>query len=181
MTPKRLQEFMSSLASVNSNTHPEFIGISALIEKHATQVAQFEQWAAEGNWQLFHDNHYDWWAFPIDKPSNYAFAYAVFDQEIAQMKQDDFFMNRQRMGAELLLRSWGWHSDTRQLLETPGPGQQWANWPIRLSKCARSMWLFGQNQQYESCVEYAEYLQGQGASFGYNGRDLFKEIVSREF
>ncbi|MCX6402469.1 MAG: hypothetical protein NT032_00770, partial [Actinobacteria bacterium] len=154
-----------------SNTYPEFIGISALVEKHSVQVAQFEQWAAEGNWQAFHDNHFDWWAFPIDKPSNYAFAYAVFDQEIAPMKREQLFMNRHRIGADLLLLSWGWHSATGQLLETPAPGQQWANWPIRLAKCARSMWLFGQVQQYESCVEYAQYLQTQGKSFGYNGRD----------
>ena len=161
-----------------SNTYPEFIGISAIIEKHSVQVAQFEQWAAEGNWQSFHGNHFDWWAFPIDKPSNYAFAYTVFNEEIAKMKQNEFFMNSHRMGAELLLRSWGWHSATRQLLETPGPRQQWANWPIRLAKCARSMWLFGQDQQHEICVEYAQYLQAKGKSFEYKGRDLFKEIVN---
>jgi hypothetical protein len=67
------------------STNPEFVNIPALIERHAAQVADFEQWASAGNWQAFHDHHYDWWAFPIDKPSSYAFAYTVYSGEITQM------------------------------------------------------------------------------------------------
>jgi len=39
---------------VTSNTHTEFVGIPARIKRHATPVAQVEQWAADGNWQAFH-------------------------------------------------------------------------------------------------------------------------------
>jgi hypothetical protein len=162
---------------VTRNTHPEFVGIPALIERHAAQVAQFEQWAADGNWQAFHDNHYDWWAFPIDKPSSYAFAYTVYSDEIAQMRQDEAFMQRHRLGAQLLLLSWGWGVLAGAVVSDSAPGQAWANWPIRLSKCARSMWLFGQDEQWGSAVEFARVLKARGESFEYGGRDLFEEIV----
>ena len=167
-----------SLVSVNSNTHPEFVGIPALIKRHADQVVQFELWVTGSNWHAFHGNHYDWWAFPINKPSSHGFAYSVFGEEIAQMKEDESSMKRHRMGADLLLLSWGWHSEFGQPIANPESGQAWANWPIRLAKCAHSMWLFGQLKQFESCVAYAQYLQGSGTSFGYTGRDLFDEIVN---
>jgi hypothetical protein len=66
------------------NIHPEFVDIPEPIERQAARVVRFEQWVADGNCQAFHDNHYDWWAFPIDKPSSYAFAYTVYSDEIAQ-------------------------------------------------------------------------------------------------
>lgn len=162
------------------NTHSEFVGIAALIERHARQVAQFEQWAADCNWQAFHDNHYDWWAFPIDKPSSYAFACTLYSDEIEQMHKDEAFIQRHALGAKLLLLSWGWDVFAGAVVSDPAPGQAWAKWPIRLSKCARSMWLFGQVEQYESCVEYAKYLKAKGTSFEYRGRDLFNDIVAQD-
>ena len=44
-----------------------FIGLEALKEQHAEQVAAFERWAAMGDWYAFHENHYDWWAYPVNR------------------------------------------------------------------------------------------------------------------
>lgn len=163
--------------ALGSNTHPEFVGVPAIIERHTAQVAEFEKWASACNWQAFHSHHYDWWAFPIDKPSTYAFAYTVYSDEIAQMQQDSAFMQRHRRGAQLLLLAWGWDCAARAAVSDPAPGQAWAHWPIRLAKCARSMWLFGQAEELTSVVEYAQLLKARGESFAYDGRDVYAEIV----
>jgi len=161
-----------------TNTEIDFIGIQQLMQLNIAQFEKFNQWMVAEDWVSFHSNHYDWWAFPIDKPSNYGFAYTVYDEDIAQMKNDEEFMRKHQLGAAYLLLSWGWDAKTNQTVSNPDIAQSWADWPIRLAKCARSMWLFDQSKQFESCLEYAQYLQGSGTSFGYNGRDLFNEIVN---
>jgi len=165
------------MTSTFNNGHTEFVGVPALLEKHQQQWIEFDRWLTMRDWLSFHSNHYDWWAFPIDKPSSYGFSYTVFADEINQMKKDEGFMRRHRIGAGFLLLSWGWSLDNEPV-KNPEVNQTWANWPIRLAKCARSMWLFGQEQQYESCVAYANYLKSIDTSFAYNGRDLFAEIVA---
>ena len=35
------------------------------------QNSLFVQWDKNKDWRSFHDQHYDWWAFPINKPSSY--------------------------------------------------------------------------------------------------------------
>jgi hypothetical protein len=39
------------------------------------------------------------------------------------------------------------------------------------------MWLFGQDEQWGSAVEYAKMLAARGESFAYDGRDVYAEIV----
>jgi len=57
--------------SLHRNTHPSFVGIDELKRKQAEQLAAFERWAARGDWQAIHCDHFDWWMFPIDEASKY--------------------------------------------------------------------------------------------------------------
>jgi hypothetical protein len=41
-------------------TDPAFAGLEHLKATHSDQIVKFEQWAADGEWELFHSNHYDW-------------------------------------------------------------------------------------------------------------------------
>ena len=163
---------------ISENTHPDFIGIEQLVVQHHGQIDVFVAWSLESNWPRFHASHYDWWTFPIDKPSSYAFQYTVFEKEINQLKGVEGFLDKHASGAELLLSSWGWDASNNQPIESPQSGQSWANWPIRLAKCSRSMWLFGLEQQWESAAAYAQLLKKENQSFYYSGRDLFDEIIS---
>ena len=158
------------------NSLPELVRIPELIERHAVQVAQFENWDAGCNWHEFHVNHYDWWASPINKPSSYDFSYTVYSCEIAVVRQDEAFMQLHRHGAQLLL-PYGWDFFVGAVMSDPAPGHAQANLPIRSSNCARHIWLFSQVEQYESCVEYDKYLKAEGRSFWCKDRDLFDEIV----
>jgi len=55
-------------------------------------------------------------------------------------------MGNHQVGADLLLLSWGWNSEEGKSISNPESDQAWANWPIRLAKCTRSMWMFGKSK-----------------------------------
>jgi hypothetical protein len=69
------------------NTDRSFVGTSQLIQTHAAQIAKFEQWAAKNDWIMFHESHYDWWTFPIDRPSSYGLKWTVYEGEITELKK----------------------------------------------------------------------------------------------
>ena len=154
------------------NEHPEFVGLEALKAKQAAQLAVFEEWALNNDWQHFHASHYDWWMFPYSQPSQFGFAYVVYASETEALKQDSLFIRSYLRGVELLFLSWGW--DLQNEVEVPEPAhdQKWHNWPIRLHKCAMSLQEFGFVREFDSVRKYARMLIRQGVSFEYNGRDL---------
>ena len=68
------------------NTDPSFVGVDEIKRRQKEQLAQFEEWASQGHWDLFHENHFDWWMFPIDEPSNrYGEAWTVYEGEIVEL------------------------------------------------------------------------------------------------
>jgi len=154
------------------NNDPRFVGLAELKRQQAEQLAMFEQWAAGGNWSAVHRAHYDWWMFPIDKPSSYGMAYVVYEGDIAELKQDPAYITRYLRGVELLMLAWGWDLAKQQPIPDPQPGQQWSRWPIRLHKAASSVLLFGFPDVFAALQAYAKTLIDAGESFAYNGRDL---------
>ena len=74
------------------NTDPAFAGLERLKTTHSDQIAKFEQWAARGEWELFHSSHYDWWVFPIHKPSAYGLEWTVYEGDVAALKKDVQFI-----------------------------------------------------------------------------------------
>ena len=157
---------------LNRNGHTEFVGLEALKVKQASQLALFEAWALTHDWMQFHNSHYDWWMFPISKPSQFGFAYVVYESEILELKQDTAFVRNYLRGVELLLLSWGWDLQKECVITEHDHDQSWQNWPICLYKCAVSLQEFGYAAEFNSVRNYARLLLMQGVSFQYNGRDL---------
>ncbi len=157
---------------VKRNEDPAFIGVDALKRRHAEQVAAFEAWAAAGDWQRFHWEHYDWWAFPVDRRSSFGMEYVVYEYEAAELKRDDGFVGRYVRGVELVAASWGWDVQGCCHLPDLADGQGWHDWPVRLYKAAQSSRLFGFDDLFASLQTYALELMGQGRDMTYNGRDL---------
>lgn len=157
---------------LTANTHSEFVGLEGLKARQAAQLSLFEQWAGNNDWQQFHLSHYDWWMFPYSQPSQFGFAYVVYEKEIQALIQDPDYVSNYLRGVELLLLSWGWDLQTETLIPEPSAHQHWYNWPIRLYKCARSLQEFGFATEFNSVRKYANYLIKQGVSFVYNGRNL---------
>jgi len=158
----------------------EFVGVSAIKELNLSQLEEFRDWASTGNWGKFHSSHYDWWAFPIDAPSSYGFKYCLTPQSVAALSKDESFIASLRESATLLMLSWGWEIFKSKLVDEPQPDQSWANWPIRLAKCIRSLNLFGQGDIVQSARSFATLLESQGVSFEYMGRNLLREIMGSQ-
>jgi hypothetical protein len=153
------------------NTDPTFVGIQALKDKQRQQLQKFQQAAACGDWMAIHEDHYDWWMFPIDERSMHGLAWTVYEGEVGELRRDGDYLDRYLLGVELLARSWGW--DLRQVcyLLEPQPGQCWQNWPIRLYKAAKSVKLFGFGAELESMKKLGQDLINKGEKMYYQ-RDL---------
>jgi hypothetical protein len=158
--------------------YEEFLGVEQLKLEQRNQLELFQTWAEESSWSSFHDNHYDWWAFPIEKPSGKGFKYSVSDQVRLELTADTVFIKQLRECSRLLLLSWGWDIVAQKLVDNPGEGQSWANWPVRLYKCNRSLKLFGQTDLASSTQAYARHLLAEGFSLVYSGKDLTDDILS---
>lgn len=159
--------------------HTDFIGVDALIQENAEQLFQFRTFAENHDWQSFHSNHYDWWAFPIGSPSSYGYRYSVSKESVEVLIQSTEVLSNLSESAGLLLSSWGWDSAKNENLANVDSGQAWAHWPIRLYKAWRSMQTFGLLEKEVSLNTYAHYLRENGYSFEYQGRDLFDSIAAR--
>ena len=160
------------------NESPDFVGLEKLKKRHADQIMLFESWAAAGNWMGFHSSHYDWWTFPYGCHSGaYGAAYAIYEHEAEQLKQDKEFIKHYLRGVELLMLSWGWDLYGKCEVKDPDPGQCWQDWPIRLYKCARSLKLFGFEEEFTSVRMYALPLIEAGLNFKYRERDCAQIFV----
>ena len=154
------------------NLDPSFVGIEKLVQTHAAQIAEFEAWAASGDWERFHDSHYDWWVFPVDRSSSYGYAWTVYEGEVAALRSNVDFMARYREGVRLVSASWGWDLAGRTYFPAPAEGQGWHHWPVRLFKAAQSTLLFSQVVEFESLKALALDLMARGERMTYNRWDL---------
>jgi hypothetical protein len=154
------------------NTNPDFVGIAQLKTKQKWQLDQFEAWAAARKWKSFHESHYDWWMFPVDAPSRLGFAWTVYEGDIAELKHDAVYLLNYLRGAHLLGLAWGWDVEKQTYVANPDRDQRWQQWPIRLYKCARSLQLFGYDEQFNSFRKYAQDLLKKGEPMEFNGKDL---------
>jgi len=148
------------------------VGVEALKTRHAEQIAQFEAWATAGAWMSFHHAHYDWWAYPIMRPSSYGFRYTVYEAEIAALNTDAEFVKRYLRGLELGALAWGWDLSTAAPVAAPAQGQTWQDWHVRLYKMARSAREFGYDSAFDSLATYAHKLMAAGEVFRYGSHDL---------
>ena len=154
------------------NDTREFAGLEQIKQRHAEQLHEFETWGGRGEWLAFHRAHYDWWMFPIDRPSAYGLTWTVYDGDIFDLKQDADFMRRYRRGIELVALAWGWDVAAASVVRNPQPGQSWHDWPVRLFKMALSARLFREDAMFASLKKYAVGLMARGCEMSYSGHDL---------
>lgn len=128
------------------------IKVDQIKQKLADQLKQFEAWAQTKQWQKIHRAHYDWWMFPVSKPSaGYGETYAVGKGEIEALKADPAFMNSYKRGVALVVEAWGWDLDKEQVIPTANQanGQMWTGYGVRLAKMSDSLVLFGENELHK--------------------------------
>lgn len=162
------------------NTHPEFVGYDEIVRRHGETLAMMRAAAASRQWGAIHTAHYDWWMFPVDQSSTYAYAWTVYDEDVAALRARPGFLADYRDGVRLLLLAWGWSVESGLAVAQPAPEQRWQYWPIRLEKCGRSLWLFGEFELYAAVRTYALNLRSAGVSMDYRGRDCGAFFVEHD-
>jgi hypothetical protein len=158
-------------AKPGKNLDPSFVGIEQIKKDLRTRLAsndgdleKFINWVETSDWKQFGPNyhHYDWWMFPIDRGSSQGLRYTVFQEDIEQLKMDLSWLNNYRLGAILLIQSWGWDVKNKKNYIDLAPGQVWCNWGVRLGKLANSLILFEQWDLYDSLKSYVDHLIQSG-------------------
>ncbi len=154
---------------LGNNQDPTFAGIEDMKEALRSQPAsygdltKFKRWAQAGEWKEFHHAHYDWWMFPLDRSSSgQGMRYTVYQNDIQQLKADPAWLKDYRLGAVLLMQSWGWDVANRKMYTALAPDQKWQNWDVRLGKLAHSLILFEQWDLYAGVEAYVQYLTQSG-------------------
>lgn len=137
--------------------------IERVKNKNAEQVQLFQKWASQGDWVRFRPehSHYDWWAFPISRPSaGHGDDYAVNQHEIEALKADEEFMRNYKKGVDLVVKSWGWdlNQDAPVSPDIKTNDQEWTGYGVRLGKMADSLRLFGEDELYRRLQHFFDAI-----------------------
>ncbi len=139
-----------------SNISPAngFVGIAAFKQKQRDHLQKLQVLANAGKWEHLreHTSHpdsgFDWWMFPINRPSRgQGWLYTVDANSIALLKKDASFMQNYRKGVILVAKSWGWDLETNHSVKNNV--QKWTHYDIRLEKMLQSLQLFGQKDLFD--------------------------------
>jgi hypothetical protein len=122
----------------------------------AKQLREFEEWAASGQWDRFHSAHYDWWMFPINRPSaGHGEDYNFSEAELESLRRDPEFMASYRRGVELVALSYGWDVQNGVAITGGSPAQCWRGYGVRLGKMADSLRLLQQDDYFANMQTFA--------------------------
>ena len=156
----------------------DFIGVDKLLVAHYEQVCLFEKWASSSTWVEFHSNHYDWWAFPIDKSSGFKGKYQVDAESVSIMLNNKEFNISLAKAIDLSLLAWGWDVLSSGPLNKAPKGAYWCDKPIRLWKAWRSTYIFNLIEKEKEILIFAKYLKSNNCDFYYKS-DLYPDLLER--
>ena len=122
--------------------------------------------ASSGQWQHLqeHTSHpdsgFDWWMFPIDKPSmGQGDLYKLSEEDIRVLKEDPVFMENYRRGVCLIAQSWGWDLESGN--DLTNASQNWTGYTVRLYKMITSLELF---EQFDLLQSLKGFMDRKGVS-----------------
>ena len=145
-------------------------------------LTKFKEWAKQGKWRQFskHKHHYDWWMFPINRDSaGQGKKYTVYEEEIKALKQDEAWLKDYRLGAILVMQSWGWDVAKERLFDFPTKDQKWDDWEVRLGKMANSLLLFEQWDLHKSLRGYVKHLKETGINLSKKYHPYFPSVYKK--
>lgn len=134
----------------NTRSTMEPLKVTRLKKKQQEHLLKLTALAERGEWEHLQmhtahpDSGFDWWMFPIDRPSRgHGNEYQMSLKEIQVLKSDPLFMKNYRAGVVLVAKSWGWDLENRK--EISNVVQKWTNYQVRLGKMLDSLRLFKQD------------------------------------
>ena len=173
--------------NIRSKTSAKVVSNSALKPKYSTiktkclhQNVVFKQWADKKKWGAIHEAHYDWWAFPIDRPSSYGSAYQIGTDEFDHLSTDKEFIEALRINSIIVCQAWGWDLIKGEKIITKEKDQKWQDWPVRLYKMSMSLELFKQDDLLRNAVKYGNELIKEKKYFTFRKNDLGEFFIERK-
>lgn len=129
-----------------------FVGVQTLVGKTTDQSTMFKNWVVRSEWNKFGPaEHFDWWAFPIDRDSRAHGDRYNITPVLEQLRSHREFLTAVRDNAELLMRAWGW-----DIHQSAGFANRYPGYGVRLWKCGHSLHLLGMPVAFASVCRFAD-------------------------
>lgn len=147
-------------------------GDDLIKDEQIAQRTEHERLAASGSWSRIHSDHYDWWAYPIDRGSSaYGETFNVAGEPLERLKNDEEFISSLAREIEIQALALGWSLYDGDFLPQLDweRGQDWRKaYPTRLWKMTRSAQIFGLEREFESLLSLQGSLEAAGIRFNHS-------------
>ena len=153
------------------NTTP-YGGDRFVVTHQALELAKHRQLADLGQWRKIHNDHYDWWMFPIDRGSiSYGEKYNIAGKPLKRLKRNRRFLKNVAEAIKINALALAWDIETSQYIEDINwdAGQDpWLAYPTRIWKMTRSAQILGLKKEFESLLLMQQSLADGGVKFNHN-------------
>lgn len=153
------------------NTTP-YGGDRFVVTHQALELAKHRQLADSGQWRKIHNDHYDWWMFPIDRGSiGYGEKYNIAGKPLKRLKRNRRFLKNVAEAIKINALALGWDIETSNYIEDINwdAGQDpWLAYPTRIWKMTRSAQILGLKKEFESLLLMQRSLADGGIKFNHN-------------
>ena len=126
--------------------------------KQVETLSIFRQHAKTGSWEKLHQDHFDWWMFPIDDGSKDEFNICS-EEDVTTLRGDAEWLKGYHEALRLAAAAWGWDLTKARRIEPPETGMAWTFRDVRLAKMCRSLYLFEETERLDSLQTFARDLQ----------------------
>jgi len=145
-------------------------GDDLIKDEQRIERMKHEALVASGSWNKIHSDHYDWWAYPIDRGSaSYGETFNVAGEPTERLKKDPEFLASLAREIEIQALALGWSLYDQDWVESLDweNGQDWRRaYPTRFWKATRSAQIFGLEEEFESLLVLKQSLEDAGIAFG---------------
>jgi hypothetical protein len=153
------------------NTTP-YGGDRYVVTHQALELAKHRQLADSGQWRKIHNDHYDWWMFPIDRGSGaYGEKYNIAGKPLKRLKRNRRFLKNVAEAIKINALALAWDIETSKYIDNINwdAGQDpWLAYPTRIWKMTRSAQVLGLKKEFESLLLMQQSLADGGIKFNHN-------------
>jgi len=154
-----------------SRNETPYGGDQTIIEQVVSEARFQKDLASRGEWKEIHYDHYDWWAYPIDRGSaQYGDFYNVAGEPIKRLRNNMDFIKALTDTILVQTRALGYNLYEKTWMQDPEweKGQDWGlAYPTRIWKMTRSAQIFGLEEEFESLINMQKVLQESGIRFNH--------------
>ena len=152
------------------NTTP-YGGDKFVVTHQALELAKHRLLADSAQWKKIHNDHYDWWLFPIDRGSgSYGEKYNIAGKPLKRLKRNRRFLKNVAEAIKINALALGWDIESSKYIDDINwdAGQDpWVAYPTRIWKMTRSAQVLGLKKEFESLLLMQQSLEDGGIRFNH--------------